>query len=73
MLLPLRSIASPGRTRITIMLGDDIRARFRARAEAQGAATRRSTQVVLWKPVLGSGHFDSIGRCLLMGRHPHSH
>ena len=48
-------IPSPGKTRITIMLDDDVIERFRAQAEAEGVGYQTLINSLLRKAVLGAG------------------
>ena len=48
-------IQSPGKTRITIMLDDDIIEHFRAQAEAEGVGYQTLINSILRKASLGSG------------------
>jgi hypothetical protein len=48
-------IASPGKTRITIMLDDDVIEHFRAQAEAQGIGYQTLINTLLRKALTGSG------------------
>ena len=48
-------IPSPGKTRITIMLDDDIIEHFRARAEAEGVGYQTLINSLLRKAALGAG------------------
>jgi hypothetical protein len=48
-------IASPGKTRITIMLDDDVIEHFRAQAEAQGVGYQTLINTLLRKALTGSG------------------
>lgn len=47
-------IPSPGKTRITIMLDDDVIAHFRAQAEAQGAGYQTLINALLRKALTGA-------------------
>ena len=48
-------IASTGKTRITIMLDDDVIEHFRAQAEAQGIGYQTLINTLLRKALTGSG------------------
>ena len=48
-------IPSPGKTRITIMLDDDVIEHFRAQAEAEGVGYQTLINSLLRKAVLGAG------------------
>ena len=48
-------IASPGKTRITIMLDDDVIAHFRAQAEAQGVGYQTLINALLRRAAVGTG------------------
>jgi BrnA antitoxin of type II toxin-antitoxin system len=48
-------IASPGKTRITIMLDDDVIEHFRAQAEAQGIGYQTLINTLLRKALTGPG------------------
>ncbi len=48
-------IPSPGKTRITIMLDDDVVEHFRARAEAEGVGYQTLINALLRKAVPGPG------------------
>jgi BrnA antitoxin of type II toxin-antitoxin system len=48
-------IPSPGKTRITIMLDDDIIAHFRAQAEAEGVGYQTLINSLLRKAAMGPG------------------
>jgi hypothetical protein len=48
-------IASPGKTRITIMLDDEVIEHFRARAEAEGVGYQTLINALLRKSVTSSG------------------
>ncbi len=48
------AIASPGKTRITIMLDDEVIEAFRARAESAGAGYQTLINSVLRESVLGA-------------------
>lgn len=47
-------IASPGKTRITIMLDDDVIEAFRARADGEGQGYQTLINVALREAILGS-------------------
>lgn len=47
-------LPSPGKTRITIMLDDDVIEHFRAQAEAQGAGYQTLINALLRKAVTGA-------------------
>ena len=47
-------IASPGKTRITIMLDDDVLDAFRARAESAGAGYQTLINLVLREAISGA-------------------
>ena len=48
-------IASPGKTRITIMLDDDVIEHFRTQAEAEGIGYQTLINTLLRKALTGSG------------------
>ena len=48
-------IASPGKTRITIMLDDDVIEHFRTQAEAEGIGYQTLINALLRKALTGSG------------------
>ena len=48
-------ITSPGKTRITIMLDDDVIEHFRAQAEAEGVGYQTLINALLRKAAVGSG------------------
>jgi hypothetical protein len=48
-------IASPGKTRITIMLDDDVIEHFRAQAEVEGIGYQTLINALLRKALTGSG------------------
>ena len=48
-------IPSPGKTRITIMLDDDVIERFRAKAEAEGIGYQTLINSILRKASMGAG------------------
>ena len=48
-------IPSPGKTRITIMLDDDVIERFRAQAEADGVGYQTLINSILRQAALGGG------------------
>ena len=48
-------IPSPGKTRITIMLDNDVIERFRTQAEAEGVGYQTLINSLLRKAVLGAG------------------
>ena len=48
-------IASPGKTRITIMLDDDVIEHFRAQAEAEGVGYQTLINALLRKAAVGTG------------------
>ena len=48
-------VQSPGKTRITIMLDDDVIEHFRARADSEGVGYQTLINSILRKAALGSG------------------
>jgi uncharacterized protein (DUF4415 family) len=57
-------IASPGKTRITIMLDDDLIEHFRALAEAQGAGYQTLINATLRETALASKRKRTVDRPL---------
>jgi hypothetical protein len=57
-------IASPGKTRITIMLDDDVIEHFRAQAEAEGVGYQTLINALLRKAALGGGKAKSEAKPL---------
>ncbi len=49
------AIPSPGKTRITIMLDDDVIEHFRAQAEAEGVGYQTLINALLRKSIAGAG------------------
>ena len=52
-------IPSPGKTRITIMLDDDIIEHFRAQAESEGIGYQTLINALLRKAVMGAGKAEA--------------
>ena len=52
-------IPSPGKTRITIMLDDDIIEHFRAQAESEGIGYQTLINALLRKAVVGAGKAEA--------------
>lgn len=57
-------IASPGKTRITIMLDDDVIEHFRAQAEAEGVGYQTLINSILRKATVGAGKSKSDAKPL---------
>lgn len=49
------AVPSPGKTRITIMLDDDVIEHFRARAEAEGVGYQTLINALLRQAAMGTG------------------
>ena len=57
-------IASPGKTRITIMLDDDVIEHFRTRAEAEGVGYQTLINALLRKAAVSSSKSKAEGKPL---------
>ena len=57
-------IASPGKTRITIMLDDDVIEHFRTQAEAQGVGYQTLINALLRKSLVAGGKAKPEGKPL---------